>query len=172
MEPEGTLRVLEELQEHGIQIHRVTTDRSTTVMAMMRQHFPNIEHKRDAWHMVKGIKKDLLTEAKKKRAGNLIDFVPGIKNHFWYSISEAKGNGELCRELLLSSLFHIIGIHKWKKENICSQLINFIKRQIGRDKKRLNEFQKKTSFKMLKLFQNFGIQIHNPMLSRRDGDRK
>lgn len=68
MEPEGTLRVLEELQEHGIQIHRVTTDRSTTVMAMMRQHFPNIEHKRDAWHMVKGIKKDLLTEAKKKES--------------------------------------------------------------------------------------------------------
>jgi hypothetical protein len=36
-----------------------------------------------------------------------------IMNHIWFSIAAAKGDGELCVELVRSVKYHVIGKHQW-----------------------------------------------------------
>uniref|UniRef100_A0A914Y8S0 MULE transposase domain-containing protein n=1 Tax=Panagrolaimus superbus TaxID=310955 RepID=A0A914Y8S0_9BILA len=152
MEIEGVRRIMKEMENNGVHVDRATTDRNTGVIALFREEFPKTQHKNDTWHMVKGVKKDLMNESKKKRSQDLAAYVPLIKNHFWYSVEKANGDGEMCREILLSGLFHLIGIHKWKKGKICKQLKMYILRIIGKDDESYNQFLKKNPDNCSKFF--------------------
>uniref|UniRef100_A0AC34G2P5 Uncharacterized protein n=1 Tax=Panagrolaimus sp. ES5 TaxID=591445 RepID=A0AC34G2P5_9BILA len=157
MEIEGVRRFLDEMKENKIKVDCLTSDRNSGVTKMMETDYKETQHKRDPWHMVKGITKDLKMEAKKKtKFPNLELFIHPIKNHMWFSIVESKGDGILCREILISSLFHLLGIHSWKKGNICKQLKAAISKLIGTDKdmqklfKQMNPSKCSTFFQELK----------------------
>uniref|UniRef100_A0A914PRZ4 Uncharacterized protein n=1 Tax=Panagrolaimus davidi TaxID=227884 RepID=A0A914PRZ4_9BILA len=107
MELAGTKAILNYLEQLGINVTLLTTDRHVTVRKMMETHFPKILHLFDTWHLLKSLTKDLREKTKTKRSGILKYFVKPIKNHAWFSVAEGKGDGILAREILLSALFHI-----------------------------------------------------------------
>ena len=145
-------KIMDLLLQNEISIDLLTTDRHATVIKIIRQEYPNTKHMYDAWHMVKPFVKDLREEAKKKRSANLKLFVKALKNHFWFSIAAGKGDGNLCREILLSSLFHIIGVHNFGRGNICDQLHESIRTMIEGDRVKEKEFLEKNPTKGSKLF--------------------
>ena len=54
MEALGFERALNTLLDVGLQVEVVATDRSPSVRKMMREQYPDIDHKFDLWHTAKG----------------------------------------------------------------------------------------------------------------------
>lgn len=55
MEPVGFKRAVNRIQDEGIKINVVTTDRSPSIRKIMRVDYPDIHHEFDIWHVVKGM---------------------------------------------------------------------------------------------------------------------
>jgi hypothetical protein len=54
MEKEGLVRSLALLQEAGISIDAIVTDRHPQIQKFLREMAPSIEHYYDTWHVAKG----------------------------------------------------------------------------------------------------------------------
>ncbi len=54
MEPACFQRAVNTLQEQGIKIDVLTTDRLPSIRKIMRDEYPNIHHEFDIWHVVEG----------------------------------------------------------------------------------------------------------------------
>ncbi|CAN7988275.1 unnamed protein product, partial [Ixodes pacificus] len=54
MEMEGLKRSLEFLLSRGLSVHVLVTDRHIGVNAFMKDTYPDIKHRFDAWHIAKG----------------------------------------------------------------------------------------------------------------------
>jgi hypothetical protein len=54
MELESLKRQLSDLEESGIKMSKLVTDRHSQVAAFMAQEKPIIEHAYDVWHLAKG----------------------------------------------------------------------------------------------------------------------
>lgn len=54
MEKEGLIRGLASLQEKGIEIETLVTDRHASVAKWLQENHPDIKHKYDVWHIAKG----------------------------------------------------------------------------------------------------------------------
>jgi ribonuclease HI len=55
MEVAGITQGLQYLQNQGLVINRLTTDRAKAIITLMKQKFPNIQHFFDMWHFTKGV---------------------------------------------------------------------------------------------------------------------
>lgn len=55
MEPVGFKRAVNRIQDEGIKINVVTTDRSPSIQKIMRVDYPDIHNEFDVWHVVKGM---------------------------------------------------------------------------------------------------------------------
>uniref|UniRef100_A0A915EN42 Uncharacterized protein n=1 Tax=Ditylenchus dipsaci TaxID=166011 RepID=A0A915EN42_9BILA len=60
MELEGVKRCIQALEESGIIIKSVTTDRHLQIRAYMASEKPELEHDFDAWHMLKSIRRNIV----------------------------------------------------------------------------------------------------------------
>uniref|UniRef100_A0A914Q1D6 Transposase n=1 Tax=Panagrolaimus davidi TaxID=227884 RepID=A0A914Q1D6_9BILA len=115
MEVEGLRRGLCELNERGLKIKNLTTDKNPSIAVMVKNEFKGIQHYIDPWHFVKNLKKMLRNATMKlNRASEIKDWLLPINNHIWYSIIEANGDGQRCAEQIFSILLHTLGIHEWK----------------------------------------------------------
>ena len=65
MEKEGFSRCLQDLEEKGIMINRIATDRHVSIRSM-KKDFPHINHQYDVWHLSKWVVKKLTNKAKQK----------------------------------------------------------------------------------------------------------
>ena len=54
MEKEGLVRVLKFLEDHGLQVEVLVTDRHTQISKWMRENRSEIKHYFDVWHVAKG----------------------------------------------------------------------------------------------------------------------
>ena len=54
MEKEGLLRVIQYLQQHGLNIDILVTDRHRQISKWLRENHPDIKHFYDVWHVAKG----------------------------------------------------------------------------------------------------------------------
>lgn len=54
MEKEGLVRGIASLQEKGVEIESLVTDRHASVAKWMRENQPDIKHQYDVWHIAKG----------------------------------------------------------------------------------------------------------------------
>ena len=54
MEKEGLVRVLKFLEDHGLQVEVLVTDRHTQISKWMRENCFEIKHYFDVWHVAKG----------------------------------------------------------------------------------------------------------------------
>ena len=89
MEKEGFVRLLGAMQKESVKIDIISTDKHTQVRKLMRvdPQFNKIKHQIDPWHVAKNICKKINQASKKKSRECLLEWVPTIINHFWWSIN-------------------------------------------------------------------------------------
>uniref|UniRef100_A0A915E449 Uncharacterized protein n=1 Tax=Ditylenchus dipsaci TaxID=166011 RepID=A0A915E449_9BILA len=123
MELEGVKRCIQGLEESGIIIKSVTTDRHSQIRAYMASEKPELEHDFDAWHMLKSIRRNIVNEAKKKCNKELKEAGPRFMNHLWHSTALPRGDPQLIKETALSGLLHLAGVHSWS-QGVVPQVIH------------------------------------------------
>ena len=99
------------LQNTGITISALVTDRSSSVRAMMATDFASVDHQFDAWHYVKSIKNNLIKTCKLKSCACLKPWIDSIVTMIWWSLDTSKGSEELAREKIMSILHHTTNNH-------------------------------------------------------------
>ena len=97
MEREGLDRVLKRMQENGVAVCQLATDRSPTVKSYMKKEWPTVDHQFDVWHFVKSVAKKLHKACQKKEFENLRKWIPSIANHMWWSAATCGGDKTLLR---------------------------------------------------------------------------
>ena len=53
MEKEGLVRAMNQLEEEGLQIERLVTDRHVQIAKWVKETHPEIDHRYDIWHTAK-----------------------------------------------------------------------------------------------------------------------
>ncbi|XP_055884447.1 uncharacterized protein LOC129926168 [Biomphalaria glabrata] len=111
-ELEGLKRSLCFLEENGLIIKSLTTDRHTSVSKFIRTEKNYIRHFYDIWHVAKGLKKKL-DHISLKQGGELVNsWKKSIINHlYWCAVSTADGNGDLMLAKWQSILNHLVNQH-------------------------------------------------------------
>ena len=59
MELEGLKRCRQKLEDSGVVVKSLTTDRHVSIQAWMRDQWPAVAHYYDTWHISKGKSTDL-----------------------------------------------------------------------------------------------------------------
>lgn len=113
LEVTGLKQCINGLTENGCNVETLATDRHPSITKIMRENYADVDHQYDLWHIVKGIKKQLLA-AKKPL---LTQWVRSIANHLYYCAMTSEGNGEILVEKWLSILHHITNEHRWVTGN-------------------------------------------------------
>jgi len=72
MELHGLKKVLQRLNDNGISVNSLTTDRHKQVRKYLRTEKKEVTHQFDIWHFGKNIKKKLTKYAKQKRYSELL----------------------------------------------------------------------------------------------------
>ena len=54
MEKEGLVRAINNLQENGLEINILVTDRHRQIAKWIRETLSNVKHYYDVWHLAKG----------------------------------------------------------------------------------------------------------------------
>ena len=80
MELKGLVDCLDSLQEEGVKIRSLTTDRHIQIHPYMKNNRNDIKHQFDIWHVGKNIKKKLAKKAK----NDLNKWIKSVINHFWW----------------------------------------------------------------------------------------
>ena len=121
MEKEGFSRCLQDLEEKGIMINRIATDRHVSISSSMKKDFPHINHQYDVWHLSKWVVKKLTNKAKQKGCEELAPWIQSISNHLWWCAATCDGNVQLLREKWKSVLDHVANKHKWSGNTLFHQ---------------------------------------------------
>ncbi|XP_036000029.1 uncharacterized protein LOC118564855 isoform X1 [Fundulus heteroclitus] len=117
MELEGLKRSLQFLEDAGVTVTDLTTDRHSSVKKFMREIYPSINHWFDAWHIAKGITKKLDASSKKKLCHTISPWIHSISNHVYWCGASSDGNAELVVAKWKSVMNHIVDIHEHPFEN-------------------------------------------------------
>lgn len=112
MELEGLKRALHHLQEEGMTISDLVTDRHSQVKKFMRTECPSINHWFDVWHVAKGVYKKLEALGKTKKYALVGQWARSIGNHVYWCAASSDGDGELVRQKWTSITNHIANIHE------------------------------------------------------------
>ena len=114
MELDGFKKVLERIENNGVKINSLTTDRHKQLRSFIRKERKDIKHQFDVWHVGKNIKKKLLKLAKKITCSDLKPWIKAVINHFWWSCSSCNGNVKELKEKWISILCHVTNKHRWE----------------------------------------------------------
>lgn len=117
MELDGLKNVLGRLEQNGVEVSTLTTDRHKQVRKYMRKEKKCIKHQFDIWHIGRNIKK-MLMKFKAKKYAELMPWVKSIINHFWWCCATCNGDANLLKEKWLSILYHIQNKHEWENSKI------------------------------------------------------
>ena len=149
MELHGLKELIQRLNENGVEISSLTTDRHTQVRKYMREEQPQISHQFDIWHVSKGLKKKLFKAAKKKSGEEIMPWIKSIINHFWWCCATSIGNPDLMKEKWLSILHHITNRHSWES---CKHFNKCDHPALSKDEQRTKPWMKleRSSFRALK----------------------
>ncbi|KAK0156598.1 THAP domain-containing protein 4 [Merluccius polli] len=93
METLGFRRGLDHLIQAGVGVDVITTDRSPSIMKLMRETYSDIQHQFDPWHVAKGLKK-LTAAANNNKNNELQPWLKAITNHLWWSCQSCGGDAE------------------------------------------------------------------------------
>ncbi|XP_070208333.1 uncharacterized protein [Littorina saxatilis] len=115
MELEGLKRGVNLLQQSGIQIAELVTDRHPQVLKYVRENMPTTKQSVDVWHVSKGLKKKLVKLAREKDCGELTSWNRSINNHlYWVAASTPNSDRQLMQEKWASLPNHIHNQHTHK----------------------------------------------------------
>ncbi|XP_058486000.1 uncharacterized protein LOC131459881 isoform X1 [Solea solea] len=108
MEKEGLKRSLALLEERGVTMESIVTDRHPQIQKFLRES--NITHYYDVWHMEKGLSKKLLKISQNKGCEKLTKWLCSIKNHmYWTAASSTSGPERTAK--WTSILNHVLDVH-------------------------------------------------------------
>ncbi|XP_062588586.1 uncharacterized protein LOC134250245 isoform X2 [Saccostrea cucullata] len=114
MEKEGLIRGVRYLEENGLPISQIVTDRHLQVAKWMRENLPDTTHSIDVWHVAKGFKKKLLALSKEKDCEHLREWIKSLVNHLYWVPSSAPDDedSELRWEKWTSITNQVQNIHE------------------------------------------------------------
>ena len=110
MEKTGFQRALTRILS-ALKVATIVTDRSRQITALMRSY--QISHQYDVWHFAKSIAKKIRKAGRTKANAILLEWLPAISNHIWWSAKTCEGDKELLREKWTSLLYHVVNRHSW-----------------------------------------------------------
>ena len=113
MEKEGFERCLSGLEDDGVQVSRITTDRHVSISSTMAKNHSHIKHQFDVWHLAKSVVKKLNNKARLKGYEDLSPWIQSISNHLWWCAATCEGSVQLLREKWQSVLHHVMNKHSW-----------------------------------------------------------
>lgn len=108
MEMEGLRRSLALLEERGVPLSSIVTDRHPHIQKFLKE--TRIKHYYDVWRMERGLSKKLVLISKNKDCAILKKWIHSIKNHmYWTAASSTSGPERLAK--WTSILNHIRDVH-------------------------------------------------------------
>lgn len=113
MEIKGFKDSLRTIEENGVKVHTVSTDRHPQIVKEMRVRHPVKHHEFDPWHVTKGVSKKLSALAKRKECEDLEQWIPSIINHLWWSAQTCEGDSQVLIEKWVSVIHHVTNRHDW-----------------------------------------------------------
>ena len=96
MEVEGLARCISIIEDHGVSINGIATDRQPQVTYFMKTQKSDMSHQFDIFHVAKGITKELSRLAKNKDCSDIYGWIQSISNHLWWSCKSCEGNADVC----------------------------------------------------------------------------
>ena len=124
MEAVALESTLDQLLAHEIPVSVLTTDRSPSVISLMRRKYNSVTHQHDIWHIAKSVKKHLLAKARKKDSECLKDWVKSAVNHMYYCAQNCNEDPNILVELWRSLACHVAGVHHWPLDGVAFRHIN------------------------------------------------
>ena len=112
MEVEGLARCFSTLENNGVEVESLTTDRHRGIQKFLRENKPFVKHFYDVWHMAKSLYKKLLAVAKRAGYGVIKGWAKSISNHLYWCASSSGGDQDLVRQKWLSIGNHVANIHE------------------------------------------------------------
>ncbi|KAM7312877.1 uncharacterized protein ISCGN_009781 [Ixodes scapularis] len=111
MELEGLTRALLHLEELGLTVEVIVTDRHVQVSAYMKREHPLVQHRFDLWHVSKGIKKKIVALAKSPQHKALARWLDTITRHLYWCARTSDNHGDLILAKWTSITRHICDVH-------------------------------------------------------------
>ncbi|KAJ4940324.1 hypothetical protein JOQ06_026632, partial [Pogonophryne albipinna] len=113
MELEGLRRSVAAVEEEGLSIGTIITDRHRQIAKWIRTELPEVQHLYDIWHVAKGISRKLESLAKQKECDAIKPWKRSVVNHlYWSAVSTESGHGDLVAEKWMSVINHIQNVHE------------------------------------------------------------
>uniref|UniRef100_A0A8C6TKP9 THAP-type domain-containing protein n=1 Tax=Neogobius melanostomus TaxID=47308 RepID=A0A8C6TKP9_9GOBI len=113
MELHGFKQALKAIEDNGVQVSTISTDRHPPIVKEMRMNNPEKVHEFDPWHVAKGVSKKLTAEAKRRGCEDLGAWIPSIINHLWWCALTCAEDAVLLKEKWVSVIHHVTNRHDW-----------------------------------------------------------
>ena len=113
MEIKGFRDALKSIEELGVTVNTISTDRHPQIVKEMREQNPEKQHQYDPWHVAKSLSKKLSAAAKRKECKGLDEWIQSIVNHFWWSAQTCENNAVVLKEKWMSVIHHVTNRHDW-----------------------------------------------------------
>ncbi|XP_057191028.1 uncharacterized protein LOC130555030 isoform X2 [Triplophysa rosa] len=111
MEMEGLKRSLVLLEERGVTLDSIVTDRHPQIQKFLKES--RIKHYFDVWHIEKGLSKKLVLMSKNKDCDVLKKWLHSVKNHmYWTAASSTSGPERVAKWTSILNHIRDVHIHK------------------------------------------------------------
>ncbi|KAG1661146.1 hypothetical protein GQR58_021581 [Nymphon striatum] len=110
MEKEGLIRAASKLQDAGLPIDVIVTDRHPQIQKWLRMSLKDTTHYFDVWHVSKGLTKKLEMLARKPGCEPLREWITSISNHLHWCANTPDPEVKLAQ--WLSIINHMHNIHE------------------------------------------------------------
>lgn len=127
MEKEGLKQILTQLiDDDQVRVEVLCTDQSSSVMTMVEDEFPLLDHQLDVWHLSKNFKRKITNLAKTRPCKELGNWQKQIRNHFIWAAKNCRtvaaslnvtDYSSILDELVASILHHICNRHEWERND-------------------------------------------------------
>ncbi|KAL5021397.1 hypothetical protein ScPMuIL_000552 [Solemya velum] len=112
MKKTGLTRSLKFLDERGLELGILITDRHRQLGKFLRDEYPEIDHLFDIWHIGKGLRKKLEAASKTPDCSDIKPWIPSIINHlYWSAVSTPPNQGDMILSKWISVVEHVQNSH-------------------------------------------------------------
>eukprot|EP00116_Pleurobrachia_bachei_P007746 sb/3468008/ len=121
LEAEGAKRAILQLEQRGVKITDIATDRHKTLATWLKLHRPHITHHFDMWHLVRNYRNKLMTMAGAKA------WCKSIEQHLWWCAANCGGDPDKLISMVHSGMLHILDVHSFttkKAQKIWAKIQN------------------------------------------------
>ena len=105
-------------------VKRAVSGRQIAVTHDLLQSVRKVKHYFDVWHRAKKISARLKECAAKKKMMPLREWIPSVRNHFWFCSRACNGDADVLLALWRGVLYHVQGIHTWP-DGQCTHAADF-----------------------------------------------